>query len=159
LSASSKEIGDRLENEVIQLVPGLEWIPDSEDEHIDAVTVDAVWPSDDLHLGGICVIEPDTRIEIKSTTVRLTSGQRGRFYIRQKQHEMLLDDGAAYVFAIYAPGSYDVICLAGVPATVVDGRLPSWRDLDRGETYTQLSWSSVINPEIVPREGGEAGAE
>jgi len=157
---ASKQIGDRLESEVIQLVPGLEWVSDREDQHIDAVTTEAVWPSDQLHLGGICVLEPETRVEIKSAAVRLTSGQRGRFYVRKHQHKKLLSDGGGvYLLAIYAPASYDVICLAGVPATIVDSRLSSWRDLDRGETYTQVSWSSVINPAIVPREGGEAVAE
>lgn len=159
MSASSKTIGDRLESEVIQLVPGLEWVPDSDDEHVDAVTTEAIWPTEDIHLGGICVIEPDTRVEIKSAAVRLASGQRGRFYVRQKQHQQLLSDGSVYLFAIYAPGSYDVLCLAGVPATIVDDRLSSWRDLDRGETYTQVSWSSIISPSIVPRERGDRRAD
>jgi len=154
---SSKHIGDRLESEVIQLVPGLEWVSDRDDEHIDAVTTEAVWPSDRVRLGGICVVEPDTRVEIKSATVRLTSGQRGRYYIRKQQHEALLEDSGVYFLAIYAPASHEVITLAGVPATIVDERLPGWRDLDRGETYTQVSWSSVVNPAIVPREGGGRG--
>jgi len=153
---SSKHIGDRLESEVIALVPGLKWICDRDNQHIDAETTEAVWPSDLVRLGGICVVEPETQIEIKSASVRLGSGQRGRFYIRKQQHEALFAGAGVYFLAIYAPASYDVITLAGVPATIVDERLPSWRDLDRGETYTQVSWSSVVNPAIVPREGGDS---
>ena len=159
LSTHPKHSGERIEGEVVQLVDGLRWVSDKEQRGIDAEATTPIYPSPSLRLDGVCVIETGTPVEIKSASVRLASGLRGRFYVRQQQHEKLVASGGVYLLAVYAPTDHDVLAMAAVPASVVSERVPSWREVDGRYTYAQITWTRFIPPTAVPREGGEAGAK
>lgn len=159
MTASSKQSGERIEAAVVQRIDGLRWVPDSERRGIDAEATQSIPSSEELRLDGICSIESGTPVEIKSASVRLASGQRGRFYLRRQQHERLLGVDGLYLFAIYAPTDYRILSMTVVPATVAGERVPSWRPLDGRYDYAQVGWTRFVPPSTVPREGGEAGAE
>lgn len=154
MTVSPKQSGERVEGDVIQAVDGLRWVPDTEDVHVDAETTSAIWSSDRVRLAGVCVVEDGVAVEIKSASVRLSSGKRGRFYIRREQHEQLLKRSGFYLLAIYAPSSFDLLAMVLVPAGIVDDRLSAWIEVDDRATYAQPTWSRIVNPAIVPREGG-----
>ncbi|GGL73688.1 hypothetical protein [Halocalculus aciditolerans] len=150
---SSKHAGEAIEAEVIQRVPSLAPVSDHVAEWHDARVDGLLTPSNDVHFGSICLLENATVVEIKAAQVRLASGQRGRFYIRQRQHERLVQEAASYLFAVYDPQSFDVLAMLVCPASVVDDLLPAgWTEVrgDRAETgYRQLAWSRLFTPELV----------
>lgn len=151
---SSKEAGDRVEATVIQSVPGVEHVSDTVAPHHDAVTTAVLEPSNDVLFRGICLLEPDTAIEIKSAIAVLESGQRGRFHIQRTGHAALLAAAGSYLFAVCAPTpDREVVALAIVPASLVDELLGSWYDAgdSRTDEYTQLAWSRVFSPQEVER--------
>ena len=96
--------------------------------------------------------------------VRLVSGQRGRFYIRRRQHERLVAEGGVYVFAVYeeAPGR-PIRGLRVAAADAVDALLPDgWTDVDgpRSETgYRQLAWSRLLDTVTVEGDAETAATD
>jgi len=149
----SKAAGEAVEAEVIQRVPCLEYVGDYTAEWHDARVSSLLDASGPVRLGVVPLLERDTCVEIKAAQRRLGSGQRGRYYIRQRQHERLVDEGAAYLFAVYDPRTTDVLAMLATPATVVDDVLPDgWTavDGDRAEEgYRQLAWSRIFDPSTV----------
>jgi hypothetical protein len=151
--SGSKAAGEAVEAEVIQRVPCLEYVGDHTAEWHDARVSTLLDDSGPVQMGVVPLLERDTRVEIKAAQRRLTSGQRGRYYIRERQHERLVNDGAAYLFAVYDPRSTEVLAMLATPATVVDDVLPDgWTsvDGDRAEAgYRQLAWSRLLDPSEV----------
>jgi hypothetical protein len=143
---------------VIQRVDALRYISDQTAEHYDAVVDGLLAPSADVPFIGIAVLEDGTSVEIKAAQRRLASGQRGRFYIRERQHGRLVDDAGAYLLAVYDPREHRVLAMTALAATTLGGALPDgWTavDGDRVEQgYRQLSWSRAIDPDRVERNGG-----
>jgi len=149
--AANKALGQSAEISVREVVPQLGFVPDDVAEHYDAVATDVIVPEADLPMVGICLVERGTRLEIKSVALRYADGARGRFYVRRRQHEMLLEAGGVYLFAVCSDSdSRDVLGLKAVPATIVDDVINSWLDGGSGrQDYAQLSWSNVFDASEV----------
>jgi len=149
--AANKALGQSAEFSVREVVPQLGLVPDDVAEHYDAVATGVIVPGSDLPMVGICLVERGTRLEIKSVAESYADGARGRFYVRRRQHEMLLEAGAVYLFAVCSDShSRDVLALKAVPATIVDDVIPSWLDGGPGrQDYSQLAWSNVFDSEEV----------
>lgn len=151
--AASKRAGENAEHEVFDVVVELE--PTADSEHYDAVATTAIFPRDELPFVGICVLEAGTIVEIKSTMAVYGSAQRrGRFSLRETQHEALLDAGGVYLFVVCEPRpARPAIAMKVVPATTVDhvvDEASSWRDRHDGRgRETQLAWSRVFDPAEV----------
>lgn len=154
--APSKAAGEDVEAEVIQRVPELEFVSDRTARWHDARVNGLLEPSATVAFGDVLLLEDGTPVEIKGAQRRLNGGQRGRYYIRQRQHERLVAEGASYLFAVYDPRSRDVLAMLVVPASIVDHVLPEgWTSVggDRREKgYRQLAWSRLIDPGRVEGE-------
>lgn len=140
--------GERAEAAVIQRVPELRWVPDDQDEHVDAVVRETFSASQEVPTVGLCLLEEGTDVEIKSCMVRNGEDQRrGRFYIRELQHQELLERDGVYLFAVTEPTpAREPIALKIVPASTVDSLVSSWIECrDRAARgYAQLSWSRIF---------------
>ena len=154
--AASRQAGDRSETVVLEQVPELGYVPDSEANHYDAIAEELIEPSEQLPFVGIVVLEEGTAVEIKSVSVVYGEQQRrGRFQPRRGQHEALLASGGVYLFAICAPHDRDLIAMKVVPATQVDHLIDvvtnGWRSAgeDRSEEYVQFSWARVFDPDEI----------
>lgn len=149
---SSKAAGEAIEAEVLQHVDALEYVGDSEAEWYDA-RVNGVLDGRDTRLGSTPLLADGTPVEIKAAQRRLASGARGRYFIRQRQHERLVTESAAYLFAVYDPRTHRVLAMLAVPASIIDELLPDgWTAVagDRAEKgYRQLAWSRLFDPETV----------
>lgn len=154
--ARSKRGGESAESAVLQLRSELRYVTDSEAEHYDAETATLLTPSESLPFAGICLVERGTVVEIKSAMVVYGEAQRrGRFLIRQSQHEALLDEAGVYLFAVCEPTpTRSVIAMKIVPATLVDEFGFSWVSRPTRSDYAQFAWSRVFAPSEV--EGGES---
>jgi len=149
--AQSKVAGDKVESRVIQVADALVHVPDRENPHVDAATVQVLAPDTraPFTYAGICLVDAGTGAEIKSTMLEIGSGRRGRFQIRRRQHRHLLQNAGVYIFALCRPTySREVVAVRVVPATLVDELNWSWRDAgpDR-ETYAQITWSQIWRPD------------
>ena len=151
--AAAKRAGHNAEHHVLEHVDALE--PTSGEEHWDAIAEAAIWPRDDLPFAGLCVVEAGAPVEIKSTMVVQTSAQRrGRFKLRQSQHEALVERRGVYCFVVCEPRPQrESIAMKIVPArsvgALVDARA-SWRDeLDGRGRKAQLAWSNIFEPAEV----------
>ncbi|WP_423745087.1 hypothetical protein V5735_03415 (plasmid) [Haladaptatus sp. SPP-AMP-3] len=153
LTVSSKRGGETAASAVLDLVPELVHVPDTEAEHYDARASTLVEPSSKLAFSGICLLEKHVVVEIKSTIVVYGANQsRGRFYLRRGQHEKLLDDAGVYLFAVCEPTpDRTVIAMKVIPATLVDELVSSWIEPDGRATYAQLAWSRIFAREEVQR--------
>ncbi|MCG1002619.1 MULTISPECIES: hypothetical protein [Halobacterium] len=150
---SSKAAGEAIEAEVLNLVPALRYVSDTTAEWHDARVAGLFEPSDRVTFGSTPLLADGTPVEIKAAQRRLASGARGRFYIRQRQHETLVAESAAYLFAVYNPRDQRVLAMLAVPASIIDELLPDgWTsvDGDRAEKgYRQLAWSRLFDPDTV----------
>lgn len=153
---SPKRAGENAEANVLDRVPELRYVSDRTAEWHDA-EVETLFepPHDAVTFYGINLLAVGTEIEIKAAQFRYASGQRGRWYIRKRQHERLLAEGGAYLLAVYDPRTGDVLAMAVVPASLIDELLPDgWTPRrDRAEEgYNQLGWARVLDPEEVGSE-------
>ncbi|PCR89428.1 hypothetical protein [Natrinema ejinorense] len=158
--AASRQAGDRSETVVLERVPELRYVPDTESQHYDAIAEALVEPSAELPFVGIVVLESGTPVEIKSVAVVYGEGQRrGRFQPRREQHEALLEAGGVYLFAVCAPHNRELIAAKIVPATQIDHLIDvvtdGWRSAgeDRSEEYVQFSWARIFEPDEI-QDGG-----
>ena len=153
---SAKHGGENAEAAVIQTVSELEYLDDLEDIHADARATTVIVPSPELPTVALPVVEIGALVEIKSAMVVYGESQsRGRYYLRQQQHEHLLEKGAIYLFAVCAPTpSRPVIAMKLVPATIVDDLVSSWIDAGDRADYAQLAWSRIFDPSEIQRKGG-----
>lgn len=149
---SPKAAGEAIEAEVLQVVDALAYVGDGEAEWHDARVDGLLEPSDLVTFGSTPLLEHGTPVEIKAAQ-RLNSGQRGRYFIRERQHDRLVAEAAAYLFAVYDPRTRDLLAMLAVPASIVDELLPDgWTNVeaDRSETgYRQLAWSRLFDTESV----------
>lgn len=149
-----KAAGKRVEADAVQVVDEIEPVDDS-NAHADARATTAISPSADLPFVGLCVVERGAVIEIKSAMVRATaSNSRGRFYIRQEQHEWLLEQRGVYLFAVCKPTPQrETIAMKIVPAAEVEDIRNGWKQPDDRAPYDQLAWSRVFDPAEI--NGGD----
>lgn len=121
---SPKASGDAIEADVVQSIEPLRYVGDRTATWHDAETTGLLEPSTTLPFYGIGVVEPETPVEIKACQIETSNGSRstrGRFYVKRRAHEQLLDAAGMYLFAIYIPRpSLPNVARAIVPATLVD---------------------------------------
>jgi len=144
--ATNKAAGEMTEFAVDRILPSIRLIPDDIEMHYDAVATSAFFPGDLVSMLECISVQRGTVIEIKSTIRRLTSGQRGRFYLRPDQHASLVEADGVYAFAVCTDDERDILALKIVPAEIVDELVSSW--IDPGPTrsnYAQLSWSNIFD--------------
>jgi hypothetical protein len=151
--ASSKRGGENAASEVIQRFPELEYVPDTDAQHYDARVSELLCPSTALPFVGICLLEVDTVVEIKSTMVVYGSAQsRGGFYLRRKQHQRLVNEAGVYLFVVCEPRpSRPLIAAKVVPATSVGGIVSSWIDGGDRADYAQITWGRIFDENEVGR--------
>lgn len=151
--AAAKRAGHNAEHHVLDAVGELE--PTSGEEHWDAVAETAIFPRDDLPFAGLCVVEAGLPVEIKSAMVVQTTAQRrGRYKLRESQHEALVERRGVYCFLVCEPRpAREPIAMKIVPARSVGGLVDanaSWRDeLDGRGRKAQLAWSNIFDPTEV----------
>ena len=150
---SSKHAGSNAAHSVLEAVPELEHVPNSEAVHFDARTTTLLTPSEDVGFVGICLLEKGAPVEIKSVMAVYGESQTpGRFYLRRGQHEKLLEDNASYLFAVCEPyPERAVISMKVIPASLVDELIHSWIEPDNRADYAQLTWTNIFNTEEVAR--------
>jgi hypothetical protein len=146
-----KTVGEDLEAIVIADVDELEpYDDDSPDPvDIDARATATIESTPALPLVGLAEIDPGTLVEMKATQYRISDGTAsrfGRFHIRRKQHQRLLDERGAYLMAVYRPADDpdddpEVIAKILVAARTVERYRNAWYDVAGRETYTQLRWT------------------
>lgn len=152
---SSKYSGEEIEGIVCDRVPEISYVPDRQARWHDARVDDVLEPSADVIGVGINLLEVGTAVEIKGCQLEYANNRSGRWYIRKRQHEQLVDEAGAYLFAVYTVQgtTHRVVAMAIVAATTVDDLISDgWttRDDRSGEEgYRQLAWSRVIDPEVV----------
>lgn len=135
--AASRKAGERSETAALELLPWLRYVTDATAEHYDAVAREDRGPVD----------EGDP-VEIKSVAVVLADGAPGRFYLRETQHDQLLEDGGWYLFVVCTPNDDSrVLGYRFVSAEVVDeDLLPVWWDAGDGRaSYRQIRWTSLFD--------------
>jgi hypothetical protein len=144
-----RELGEAIESLVLE---GSALAPGDRFDATVARTIDgrALPPAWRL---GTALVEAGTDVEIKAAQRRVAAGSRGRWLLRQAQHERLLAAAGCYALAVYDAGHpHDLLAVALVPATVVDELVGSWTtiDADRVEdAVAKLAWSRVLHPEVV----------
>lgn len=150
--APSKQAGETIEAEVLQVVPELRYVDSTNSWH-DARVEELLVPRDELPFGGIVVLEEGTPVEIKAAQHRLNSGsRRGRLQFRKGQHVRLLEAGGSYLLVVYDPQEMRILAMIVIPASLVDEQLPDgkWTSVDRdSQPYCQRSWSRFIAPPTV----------
>lgn len=141
--AHPRRVGERSESAVIELLPWLRYVTDETAEHYDAVARE---DSGDVQEG-----DP---IEIKSAAVVLASGDPGRFYIREGQHERLLEADGWYLFVVATPNAKRrVLSYRFIRADVLDDELAEWWDAGEGrQPYRQLRVSLLFDDEELDNE-------
>jgi hypothetical protein len=145
--ATSKASGSRIEHEIVEKLP-VTYVTDDVAAWYDCeLTRPAT--ADDLRLGGRVVIPTGSPIEIKGARVRNGADDRGRFYLRKKQHERLEAADGFYLFVVYKPGDAPLRGLLLVPADNVTRILPSWIEPEDRATYAQLAWSQLFDTDSV----------
>jgi len=152
-AVSSKRGGENAESAVIEFIPELDYVPDTEALHYDARVRQAIWPRSDLPFIGVCVLEAGTAVEIKSVMAVYGEAQaRGRFYLRREQHQKLVADAGVYLFAVCEPRpTRPVIAAKIVPATSAEDVISSWIDAGDRPDYAQIAWSRIFQPvEVEP---------
>ncbi|SIS14537.1 hypothetical protein [Natronorubrum thiooxidans] len=151
---SSKASGDALEAEIVQTVDALEYVGDRTATWHDAKTTAVLEASQSLPFYGIVLVEPETPIEIKGCQIETSNGDRstrGRFYVKRRAHDQLLEAAGMYLLVVYLPRpGLPQVARAIVPATIVDELLVGrWYDVggSRSEQeVAKLAWSHVIDP-------------
>lgn len=140
--------GDNAESAVLEELPQLRYVSDTEAEHYDAELVEPL-SAEAVRMVGACLLETGTKVEIKSAIVVLATGKKGRFYLRRPQHQRLVDEDAWYLFTVCEPRpARRVLAMKFVPATDVDELVPSWRNGGSGRAkYAQVAWSRVFDSE------------
>ncbi|WP_281195806.1 hypothetical protein [Halorubrum sp. F4] len=151
--AAAKRAGHNAEHHVLEAVDALEAA--AGEQHWDAVAETAVFPSDELPFAGTCVVEAGLPVEIKSTMVVQTTVQRrGRFKLREQQHDALVEECGVYCFVVCEPRpARKPLAMKIVPARSVGDLVDdhtSWRDERDGRgPKTQIVWSRIFDPAEV----------
>lgn len=166
--AVSKVVGESVQDLVIEDVDEFQeaevdesWGKADADYWHDATPEVALFASDQVPMAGTCVIEPEQPVEIKAACVTISMGTRsrcGRFYIRRRQHERLVEAGGVYLFVLYEEDGEDqeLLGMLAIPAVIVEDELrDTWYSVDGREDYYQLSADRLP----IDGAGGDAGAE
>lgn len=138
--ARSRRIGERAEGAAIEKLPWLRYISDDVAEHYDAV---ARTDAGDL-------LEDDP-VEIKSASVVLSSGEPGKFFLREPQHRRLVEDGGWYLFLVCSPNrERKILAYQFLEAEAVDADLvPAWWNGGDRSNFRQIRWTAIFDEDEV----------
>lgn len=134
--AQAKTVGDELEARLI------------EQRGLQQLDVEAIDAPDAL-------ASDDTPIEVKSCRRWISNGRgrtAGRWYLRRRAHDALLEAGGYYLLAVYEERDDELVIVDDqlIPADVVDAIVPasSWSDVRRDcEAVAKLRHSAVSSVE------------
>lgn len=150
-----KRAGTSVEDRIINREDALAWVSDREQTAWDAKTTGVIDWRDGVPLGGVCVVEAGTPVEIKGCLPERSNGDRstaGHWYVKRETHETLADAGGVYWLTVYAPQpETPILAELVVPAaTVGDVLAGRWYDSGRREgEVAQLTWTTLIGREAV----------
>jgi hypothetical protein len=135
--AEARVAGERSESAILEKLPALRYVNDERAEHYDAEADDDVGPVD---AGDV--------VEIKSAAVVLGSGSPGRFYLRRRQHQRLVDERGWYLFVVASPNDREVLAYTFLEAA--DVPISGWwyGGESRAE-YRQFVWTDFIDESEV----------
>lgn len=150
-----KRTGSSVEAAVIETEPALSTVGDSTAEWHDAETTDMLTPRRDRPLGGVCLVESETPVEIKGCIPETENGSGttpGRWYIKRQSHDQLEAERGVYYLVVYAPrpSTPIIAALVAPAATIGDLLAGSWYENGRREV-AKLSWPRVIDESEVQR--------
>jgi hypothetical protein len=143
MAADNREHGDRVEHTAANVYPQLRLVDDDTIEWFDAITATSITtPTGDVPPGGV--------VEIKSAVQRLASGGRGRFYLREGQHQRLVDAGGWYLFLVVDDTHRHVYATQLEPAQAVEDELGEWWHGGEGRArYQQRAWTTWLDTDTV----------
>lgn len=105
-------------------------------------------------------------VEVKSCRLRIQRGDRGKFFIRESNHDKLSGENGFYAFVLYSPTAHShgpILATALKSAEWVDGLGYTWTGNGhrRGEIVKRPPWDAVFPPEdlAVVGEGGGSAAD
>ena len=111
-------------------------------------------------------IADETKVEIKACLRVQSDGQRGRFYIREKQHRYLLDNDGVYLLTVYDVGVEKIrhvdpeeVSIAGfviASAETIERVRNKWYETSGRENYTQIAWSNFAFDDVEADARAEA---
>jgi hypothetical protein len=138
-SADNADWARSIETVVADWWPAIQLVDEPE---IDGRTVEPIEAD-----GGHTVVESGTEIEVKACRIQVAGGRSGRWWLRERNHTRLLDDGV-YALAVYSPGEGAIRRLSLIGAGTMDV-LVSDRWTDPGARHeaqrcAQLPWTEVI---------------
>jgi len=151
--ASPKHSGDTIEHLVVNRNP-LRHVSDRDASWHDAATVDVIAPSRRLRMGGVCLLEADTPVEIKAAQGLVSNGDHnvpGRWMVKRDAHERLLAADGAYWLVVYKPAGRDTDLLGQIviSASLLDEHLDGrWFDgpAHRSEDeIAKLGWPHLLD--------------
>lgn len=107
----------------------------------------------------IGLIPEGTKGEVKSCIPEYEDCY-GKWWIRRRNHERLLEAGGVYVFAVVDPDTDRVLRMGLLDATDVDRLIDDeWWDAGQGgrgtDAFRQLPWTLLFTTLNTPREGLE----
>jgi hypothetical protein len=145
-----RESGEHVEHNIVERFDPIDPVPEALDR-FDAVASRPIGP-DEVPMR-TCLVDRGSELEVKACQGRTSSGKRGRWLFRVRQHHQLLEACGYYVLAVYDPKpGHPIREVVIVPAAIVDELLGEWTSIgaDRAEVATtKLSWSRVIDPRRV----------
>lgn len=133
--ASSRRAGERAEGAALERLPVLKYVSDETAEHYDAVVRE-----DDGDL-----LEDDP-VEIKSAAVVLASDRPGMFFLRETQHDALVEDDGWYLFLVCSPNDERRILAHTFRKAddVEDDLLDCWWNGGDRDDFRQIRWTSLF---------------
>ncbi len=98
-------------------------------------------------------------VEVKACKRRTSRGDPGKYFIREANHEKLLDAGGLYVFIVYDPRMWKqgpILELEMKSARWLDSVDYGWtrNGSRRGEVVKRPPWTAVFAREDIPGEPG-----
>lgn len=161
--ASSKEIGELIEQAVADRLPDLALVDDGAAEWHDGRVLDDWIPNHRLPMHELVLVRAGTPVEIKAAAFETSNGARnaaGRFFIQRRCHHQLVEADGVYLLVVYDPEAPDPLLRMGLLAAEELGeRISTWShvpDVTRSEGRTaKLGWPHVFDRETVHRGGGE----
>jgi hypothetical protein len=156
--ADAKRLGEDVEQQLAEHVDALRLVPDDVVEWYDAVSVSLVDATDGVLFGGICLVESETPVEVKSARRTVSNGvgtTAGRWVFREQQHDRLREANAVYALTV-TDRANDVLAVLFVPAGTVDEIVANhWSDVGRSTRLAKVSWNRILDDHDLDADGGD----
>lgn len=142
--AESRQVGERAESTAVELLP-IEYVGDGEAEHYDAVLTESVEG-----------FEAGAAVEIKSAAVVISGDRPGMWYLRQAQHDPLVESDGLYLLLVCTPNADRRILGERFLAaeTVAERLIPSWwPGAGSRSPFRQIPWTLVFDESDLEERG------